>query len=106
MRNYSLPVSFGFHEPLTLLQRAAESLQFSYLLDKAAECDDSLEQMMYVSAFEVAMQSFLYERVTVPISPLLNETFECDRTSDLGWKFLAEYYAHYPPTMASVIFLF
>ena len=103
MRNYSIPVSVGFHEPLTLLQRGAESLQFSYLLDKAAECEDSLEQMVYVSAFEIASQSYLYHRVANPFSPLINETYECDRTSDLGWRLLTEYYAHFPPTFAAVI---
>ena len=102
--NYSIPVSVGFNEPLTYMQKGAEVFQFSYLLDKAAECDDSLVQMMYVASLDVAMQSLLYDRTLKPFTPLLNETFECDRTSDLGWRLLAEYYAHYPPTLAAVNF--
>ena len=104
--NYSLPVSVGFHEPLTSLQKGAEMFQFSYLLDKAAECEDSLEQMVYVSAFEVAMQSILYHRISTPFSPLINETYECDRTKDLGWRLFSEYYAHYPSSVAVVIIYF
>ena len=77
-------------------------MQFSYLLDKASECQDSLEQMVYVAAFEVTLGNVFYERTAKPFTPLLNETYECDRTQDLGWRFMSEYYVHYPPTYASV----
>ena len=99
---YSLPVSAGFNEPISYLQKACEGMQFSYLLDKAAECQDSLEQMVYVTAFEISLGSVFYDRTAKPFTPLLNETYECDRTQDLGWRFMSEYYAHYPPTYASV----
>ena len=106
---YSLPVSAGFNEPISYMQKGAEGLQFSYLLDKAAACDhdSSLMQMVYVAAFDIALGSCLYERTAKPFTPLLNETYECDRTQDggddgLGWRFMSEYYSHYPPSYASV----
>jgi hypothetical protein len=105
---YSLPVSAGFNEHLSYMQKGAEGLQFSYLLDKAAACDhdSSLMQMVYVAAFDIALGSCLYERTAKPFTPLLNETYECDRTQvgedSLGWRYMSEYYAHYPPSYASV----
>ena len=108
---YSLPVSAGFNEPISYMQKGAEGLQFSYLLDKAAACDhdSSLMQMVYVAAFDIALGSCLYERTAKPFTPLLNETYECDRTQDgensLGWRYMSEYYAHYPPSYASVIYI-
>ena len=30
------------------------------------------------------------DRIARPFNPLLGETYECDRTADLGWKSLAE----------------
>ncbi len=104
---YSLPVSAGFNEPISYMQKGAEGLQFSYLLDKAAACDhdSSLMQMVYVAAFDIALGSCLYERTAKPFTPLLNETYECDRTQDgLGWRFMSEYYSHYPPSYAAVNF--
>ena len=102
LSDYSLPVSAGFNEPISYMQKACEGMQFSYLLDKASKCQDSLEQMVFVTAFEISLGSCLYERTAKPFTPLLNETYECDRTQDLGWRFMSEYYAHYPPTYASV----
>ena len=99
---YSLPVSAGFNEPLSYMQKGCEGMQFSFLLDKASECQDSLVQMVYVAAFDIALISCLYERTAKPFTPLLNETYECDRTQDLGWRFMSEYYNHYPPTYAFV----
>ena len=90
------------------MQKGAEGLQFSYLLDIAAasDHDSSLMQMVYVAAFDITLGSCLYERMAKPFTPLLNETYECDRTQDgensLGWRYMSEYYAHYPPSYASV----
>ena len=107
---YSLPISAGFNEPISYLQKSAEGFQFSHLLDKAATYDhgSTLEQMVYVAAFMVAYGSVLYNRTAKPFTPLLNETYECDRTQDgdkgLGWRYMSEYYNHYPTCYASVFF--
>jgi hypothetical protein len=48
----SFPVTFN--EPLTLLQRAAEELEYYDLLTQAAATQDSLERMCLVAAFAVS----------------------------------------------------
>jgi hypothetical protein len=96
-----LPASF-FSEPISFLQRNVECLEYSILLDKAAECTDSLEQMGYVAAFCVSEYSTYYDRIAKPFNPLLNETFEFDREEDMGWKCVSEQVSHHPPHFAMV----
>ena len=91
-----------FGEPISLLQRSAECLENSSLLDKAAACTDSLEQMTYVAAFSISEYAIYYDRLTKPFNPLLNETFEFDREDDYGWKLIAEQVGHHPPHFAVV----
>ncbi|CAF5122468.1 unnamed protein product, partial [Rotaria socialis] len=40
-------------------------------------------------------------RVNKPFNPLLGETYECDRTEDLGWKSIAEQVSHHPPALST-----
>lgn len=80
----------NFNEPLSVLQRISEDLEYSYLLDDGAEKTDSLEQMCFVAAFAVSAYSTTGYRTTKPFNPLLGETFECDRFDDLGWRSFAE----------------
>ena len=96
-----LPASF-FCEPISFLQRNVECLEYSILLDKAAECTDSLEQMGYVAAFCVSEYSTYYDRLAKPFNPLLHETFEFDREDDKGWKCVSEQVSHHPPHFAVV----
>ena len=73
-----------------MLQRLTEDLEYSELLDKAAACEISAEQMCYVAAFTTSSYSTTSTRTGKPFNPLLGETFEFDRTEDLGWRSLAE----------------
>uniref|UniRef100_A0A915B9Y3 Oxysterol-binding protein n=1 Tax=Parascaris univalens TaxID=6257 RepID=A0A915B9Y3_PARUN len=95
-----IPMPVNFNEPLSVLQRISEDLEYSHLLDTAAECSDPLEQMCYIAAYAVSSYSTTGNRTTKPFNPLLGETFECDRSSDLGWKSLAEQVSHHPPITA------
>uniref|UniRef100_A0A0M3K554 Oxysterol-binding protein n=1 Tax=Anisakis simplex TaxID=6269 RepID=A0A0M3K554_ANISI len=95
-----IPMPVNFNEPLSVLQRISEDLEYSYLLDMAADCSDSLEQMCYIAAYAVSSYSTTGNRTTKPFNPLLGETFECDRMADLGWKSLAEQVSHHPPITA------
>lgn len=80
-----------FNEPISMLQRFAECVQYAYLLDKADESDDPHIRMQvinksinfhyglvfkYVAAFAVSTFSSNFDRVTKPFNPLLGETFE------------------------------
>lgn len=50
-----MPVNFN--EPLSVLQRITEDLEYAYLLDRAAEKTDSLEQICYVAAYSIRFVS-------------------------------------------------
>ena len=53
MSRICLPVSFN--EPLSSLQRACEDLEYSSLLDQAAECtDDPILRAALVASFAVS----------------------------------------------------
>lgn len=43
-----------FNEPLTLLQRAAEEMEYFDLLNQAAATSDPVERMQFVAAFAVS----------------------------------------------------
>ncbi|KAH2834546.1 hypothetical protein KXV85_005633 [Aspergillus fumigatus] len=96
----SMPVSSN--EPLSLLQRAAEVLEYSTLLDQAAKAADSLERLMYVTAFAISSLSSnrVRERaIRKPFNPMLGETYELVR-EDLGFRFIAEKVSHRPVQLA------
>lgn len=85
-----IPMPVNFNEPISMLQRLTEDYEYSYLLDRAAECTDPCEQLAYVAAFTVSGYSSTINRTGKPFNPLLGETYECDRTDDLGWRCVAE----------------
>ena len=101
-----IPIPVNFSEPLSMLQRITEELEYSDLLDKASQCDDQWEQMAYVAAFTVTAYSTTATRTNKPFNPLLNETFECDRLDDYGWRSMAEQVSHHPPGVAVVCHYF
>lgn len=73
-----------------MLQRLAEDFEYSSILDKAALCQNPTEQIAYVAAFTVSSYAATAYRINKPFNPLLGETFELDRTDDLGWRLFAE----------------
>ncbi|KAG0043199.1 Oxysterol-binding protein- protein 3 [Gryganskiella cystojenkinii] len=94
----AMPVSLN--EPINVLQRLCEELEYSELLDKAASLDDSLDRMVYVAAFAVSGYATTQWRAArKPFNPLHGETFEyvCP---EKGFKFISEKVSHYPPVMA------
>ncbi|KAM7369057.1 hypothetical protein PAMP_013356 [Pampus punctatissimus] len=66
-----IPMPVNFNEPLSMLQRLTEDLEYSELLDRAARCDSSLEQMCLVAAFSVSSYSTTVHRTAKPFNPLL-----------------------------------
>ncbi|KAF8974084.1 hypothetical protein BGZ46_009792 [Entomortierella lignicola] len=94
----AMPVSLN--EPINVLQRLCEELEYSELLDKAASLPDSLDRMVYVAAFAVSGYSTTQWRAArKPFNPLHGETFEYV-SSEKGFKFISEKVSHYPPVMA------
>ena len=100
MSNIAMPVSAN--EPISLLQRAAEQLEYSELLNEAAKCTSPIEQMMWVAAFAISPLSNnrIKERtIRKPFNPMLGETFELVR-EDKGFRFVSEKVSHRPVQLA------
>ncbi|XP_041350213.1 oxysterol-binding protein 1-like isoform X2 [Gigantopelta aegis] len=96
-----IPMPVNFNEPLSMLQRLTEELEYSHLLDNAGQCQDSAEQLTWVAAFTISAYAPTTSRTGKPFNPLLGETYEFDRRDDLGWRTLAEQVSHHPPTLAT-----
>uniref|UniRef100_G3UEF1 Oxysterol-binding protein n=1 Tax=Loxodonta africana TaxID=9785 RepID=G3UEF1_LOXAF len=94
----AMPVALN--EPLNTLQRLCEELEYSELLDKAAQIPNPLERMVYVAAFAVSAYASSYFRAgSKPFNPVLGETYECIR-EDKGFRFFSEQVSHHPPISA------
>ncbi|KAF2116120.1 Oxysterol-binding protein-domain-containing protein [Lophiotrema nucula] len=97
----AMPVTAN--EPTSLLQRLAEQMEYSELLDAAANANgDNGERLVYIAAF--AISSFSNARVKdrairKPFNPMLGETYELVR-EDKGYRFIAEKVVHRPVRMA------
>ncbi|KAF3933615.1 hypothetical protein ABW19_dt0208479 [Dactylella cylindrospora] len=98
MTKMTLPVSFN--ECTSLLQRVAEDMEYTDLLDMAAERPDSLERLVYVAAFAASEYSSTINRIAKPFNPLLGETYEYCRP-DKGFRFFVEQVSHHPPVGAA-----
>jgi len=94
----TLPVTFN--EPTSLLQRVAEDMEYTDLLDIAAERLESSERMVYVATFAASEYASTIGRVAKPFNPLLGETYEYARP-DKGYRFFIEQVSHHPPIGAA-----
>ena len=96
----SMPVSSN--EPISLLQRVAEQLEYSALLDTAASTKDQSRRLLYVSAFAVSQFSTNRAReraIRKPFNPMLGETYELIRTDKEvpgGFRLIVEKVTHRP----------
>jgi hypothetical protein len=94
LASIAFPVTFN--EPLTLLQRTAEEVEYYHLLNEASQTQDPVERMCYVAAFAVSGYAHTRHRSSRKgFNPLLAETFEIPEL-----KFIAEKVSHNPVVMA------
>ncbi|KAK9834197.1 hypothetical protein WJX81_007601 [Elliptochloris bilobata] len=94
-----LPVYFN--EPLSALQKLAEDLEYSNLLDQAAaEPPGSEFRIMLIAAFAVSGYSGTAGRTSKPFNPLLGETYELI-CAEKGFRMLAEKVCHHPTIIAA-----
>ena len=97
----SMPVSAN--EPISLLQKVAEQLEYSGLLDEAAkESSGSLERLIHIAAFAISSSSAMRVKdrgLRKPFNPMLGETYELVR-EDRGFRLMAEKVSHRPVRMA------
>ncbi|CAG8484674.1 3190_t:CDS:2 [Paraglomus occultum] len=94
----TMPISLN--EPINLLQKLAEELEYSDLLHKAASLSNSMDRLIHVAAFAVSgFASSQYRIGRKPFNPLHGETYEFLR-QDKGFRFISEKVSHHPPIMA------
>ena len=95
LTHFSVPIYFI--EPIGMMQRMAECLDYVDLLSKAATTSESLLRLTYVTTFLIAQYSCTYKRTKKPFNPLLGETFEY---IGKDYKFFCEQVSHHPPISA------
>lgn len=94
----SMPAALN--EPINLLQRLCEELEYSNLLDIASETQDPYQRMVYIAAFAISGYAPAYYRNRYkPFNPVLGETYECYR-EDRGFHYISEQVSHHPPISA------
>ncbi|KMZ59217.1 putative Oxysterol binding protein [Zostera marina] len=84
-------------EPMTMLQKMAELMEYSNLLDLADKCEDPYLRLVYASSWAISVY-FAYQRTWKPFNPILGETYEM--TNHNGITFIAEQVCHHPPMSA------
>ncbi|KAF7549908.1 hypothetical protein G7046_g8186 [Stylonectria norvegica] len=100
----SMPVSAN--EPLSLLQKVAEQLEYAQLLNQAVKQSTPSDRLLYVAAFAISQFSNgrAKERaIRKPFNPLLGETYELLRTEKEvpgGFRLLVEKVQHRPVKLA------
>lgn len=93
---------YQYREPLTNLQKEAESLQFYYLLDLAHQQKTNWLKMAYVCAFIVAEASLNINRILKPVEADLGETYQV--VDDIqSFRFFAEQVSISPSTSALTV---
>ncbi|EFA78316.1 oxysterol binding family protein [Heterostelium album PN500] len=89
----SLPVYF--FEPLTVLESQVEPLRFVHFIEKACTLENSMDRMVYITAFNISLFSS-YVRTAKPFNPLLGETYEYIPKSG-NYRTFCEQVSHHPP---------
>ncbi|QBM86023.1 Pleckstrin-likey domain-containing protein [Metschnikowia aff. pulcherrima] len=101
----SLSMPVDMNEPITILQKYAELLEYSDMIDNALQGDyleDSGELILRIGAFSVSYLSAMRMKVRSsrkPFNPLLGETYELVR-EDKGFRMVCEKVSHRPPVFA------
>ncbi|KAI0824172.1 Oxysterol-binding protein-domain-containing protein [Trametes gibbosa] len=90
----ALPVTFN--EPLTMLQKAAEELEYYDILAQAVQSQDPVERLCYVAAFAVSTYANTKHRTgRKGFNPMLAETYE-----DVRMHLISEKVCHNPVILA------
>lgn len=86
------------NEPVSMIQKVAELMEYEDLLVRANHEPDSKKRIMYVAAFGAAQYACSARRTSKPFNPILGETYEyvCPR-----FKYIGEQVSHHPPISAA-----
>jgi len=88
----AVPVSFN--EPISMLQKTAEMMDYQDLLVQAGKLNDPALRLIYVTVFNMSQYACTKGRLSKPFNPILGETYEY---LDKNYKFIAEQVSHHPP---------
>jgi hypothetical protein len=94
---FSVPASLM--EPISTLQKMAEIMEHSHLLDSASSQSDPTRRVALVSAFALSVYA-ASERTYKPFNPILGETFECSLRNG-SVSYIAEQVSHHPPVASA-----
>ena len=98
---FRFPIPVNFMEPLSMLQRIAEGMEYADLLNKAVTDSDPVRRLLYIAAFAVSEYASSDDRLLKPFNPILGETYEfVDK--ERGFAILAEQVEHHPPVAVFV----
>lgn len=87
------------NEPISMIQRLCEYMEYSFLLDNAARSDNPVDRLEYICGFVTSALSVNWMRSGKPFNACLGETYELIRP-DMGFKFVGEQVSHHPPVTA------
>jgi hypothetical protein len=90
-----LAVPVYFNEPISMLQKVSEVMEYESLVMKAAKEKDPAIRMLYIAAFGVAQYHCSSCRMNKPFNPILGETFEYEKPGE--YRYIAEQVSHHPP---------
>lgn len=95
----AMPISMN--EPLNMLQKACEELEYCELLNRASTLPTSMERLMYVVVFSISTYaSSQFRTGRKPFNPMMTETYENIRP-DKGFRFISEKVSHNPLVIAA-----
>jgi len=91
----TMPVHWN--EPLSLLQRITEYMNYAHLLRSAPTLTDPVERLQQVATFAVSALASNHLRMGKPFNPLLGETYQLEEE---GYRIVCEQVCHHPPVSA------
>ena len=81
----TMPVHWN--EPISLLQRISEYMNYSHLLRTAPGLEDPMARLQHVATFAVSALASNYLRMGKPFNPLLGETYQLEQD---GFRIVCE----------------
>ncbi|EGR34348.1 oxysterol-binding protein, putative [Ichthyophthirius multifiliis] len=99
LSKFAVPVYLN--EPISMLQRLAEQMEYSQTLDNANATDDTCLALCYAMGFAASVYAATINRTKKPFNPLLGETFEFIDSKN-GFRFISEQVSHHPPISAGI----
>ena len=73
---FRISVPVYFNDPTNMLQKGAQGMEYSEILDQAAEEVDPMRRIALIAIHQITAFSYCERSSSKPINPLLGETYE------------------------------